>query len=139
MSLLSLRWIDDFYPCFGTTMEYCDTRLPSVFSFLTCKCFGLDNPVESYAAAELDDDVKMAMLVDETNAYSFLYPVQVPGKKSSFRWYCNFVVFSSSRVIYFVVLLSSSQSSGHNLLSYYVFQGRVQEIGAIFFCSATIS
>ncbi|CAM0881726.1 unnamed protein product [Alopecurus aequalis] len=41
---------------------------------------------ESYAAAELDDDVKMAMLVDETNAYSFLYPVEVPGKKSSFRW-----------------------------------------------------
>jgi hypothetical protein len=44
-------------------------------------------PLESYAATELDDDVKMAMLVDETNAYSFLYPVQVPGKKSSFRWY----------------------------------------------------
>jgi hypothetical protein len=56
------------------------------FSFLTCKCFGLDDPIESYAADELDDDVKMAMLVDETNAYSFLYPVQVPGKKSSFRW-----------------------------------------------------
>ncbi|KAM0881844.1 hypothetical protein ACQ4PT_032683 [Festuca glaucescens] len=49
--------------------------------------FAIVLPVsESYAAAELDDDVKMAMLVDETNAYSFLYPVQVPGKKSSFRW-----------------------------------------------------
>ncbi|XP_037464082.1 psbP domain-containing protein 5, chloroplastic-like isoform X2 [Triticum dicoccoides] len=45
--------------------------------------------VESCAAAtevELDDGVKMAMLVDETNAYSFLYPVQLPGKKTSFRW-----------------------------------------------------
>ncbi|KAI4972923.1 hypothetical protein ZWY2020_006758 [Hordeum vulgare] len=46
--------------------------------------------VESWAAAaatELDDGgVKMAMLVDETNAYSFLYPVQLPGKKTSFRW-----------------------------------------------------
>uniref|UniRef100_A0ACD5VLG4 Uncharacterized protein n=1 Tax=Avena sativa TaxID=4498 RepID=A0ACD5VLG4_AVESA len=49
--------------------------------------FAIVLPVsESYAAAKLDDDVKMAMLVDETNAYSFLYPVQVPGKKSSFRW-----------------------------------------------------
>ncbi|VAI80780.1 unnamed protein product [Triticum turgidum subsp. durum] len=39
------------------------------------------------AATEVDDDgVKMAMLVDETNAYSFLYPVQLPGKKTSFRW-----------------------------------------------------
>ncbi|VAI92900.1 unnamed protein product [Triticum turgidum subsp. durum] len=45
--------------------------------------------VQSCAAAtevELDDGVKMAMLVDETNAYSFLYPVQLPGKKTSFRW-----------------------------------------------------
>jgi len=45
--------------------------------------------VESCAAAatELDNDgVKMAMLVDETNAYSFLYPVQLPGEKTSFRW-----------------------------------------------------
>ncbi|KAE8774249.1 putative calcium-binding protein CML8 [Hordeum vulgare] len=39
------------------------------------------------AATELEDGgVKMAMLVDETNAYSFLYPVQLPGKKTSFRW-----------------------------------------------------
>ena len=64
-----------------------DTPFVFWFSSLICKCFGLDDPAESYAAAELDDDVKMATLVDETNAYSFLYPVEMPGKKSKFRWY----------------------------------------------------
>lgn len=49
--------------------------------------FAIALPVsESYADTELDDEVNMAMLVDETNAYSFLYPVQLPGKKLPFRW-----------------------------------------------------
>ncbi|GJN18370.1 hypothetical protein PR202_gb05524 [Eleusine coracana subsp. coracana] len=42
---------------------------------------------ESYAVMETDDeDVKMATQVDEINAYSFLYPVELPGKKFSFKW-----------------------------------------------------
>ncbi|XP_020181683.1 uncharacterized protein [Aegilops tauschii subsp. strangulata] len=65
-------------------------RRQLVLSGLACS-FAIVLPisvVESCAAAaEVDDDgVKMAMLVDETNAYSFLYPVQLPGKKTSFRW-----------------------------------------------------
>lgn len=35
---------------------------------------------------ELDDDVKMASLVDEINAYSFLYPLELPAKKFTFKW-----------------------------------------------------
>ncbi|GJM93898.1 hypothetical protein PR202_ga10491 [Eleusine coracana subsp. coracana] len=42
---------------------------------------------ESYAVMETDDeDVKMATQVDEINAYSFLYPVELPGKKFNFKW-----------------------------------------------------
>lgn len=36
---------------------------------------------------ETDEDVKMNTQVDEINAYSFLYPVELPGKKFSFKWY----------------------------------------------------
>ncbi|CAL4948707.1 unnamed protein product [Urochloa decumbens] len=41
---------------------------------------------QSYAAEETDEDVKMNTQVDEINAYSFLYPVELPGKKFSFKW-----------------------------------------------------
>uniref|UniRef100_A0A0F7GXJ1 Photosystem II reaction center PsbP family protein n=1 Tax=Habenaria pantlingiana TaxID=1498489 RepID=A0A0F7GXJ1_9ASPA len=39
-----------------------------------------------HAATELDGDVKMALFVDDINAYSFLYPTELPGKKFSFKW-----------------------------------------------------
>jgi hypothetical protein len=48
-----------------------------------------DDSVDSHAVAEMDEDVKMATLVDPINAYSFLYPVELPGKKFTFKWYCN--------------------------------------------------
>ncbi|KAL6615589.1 hypothetical protein ACP70R_037859 [Stipagrostis hirtigluma subsp. patula] len=35
---------------------------------------------------ETDEDVKMATQVDEINSYSFLYPVELPGQKFSFKW-----------------------------------------------------
>ncbi|XP_062205584.1 psbP domain-containing protein 5, chloroplastic [Phragmites australis] len=41
---------------------------------------------ESYAVTETNEDVKMNMQVDEINAYSFLYPVELPEKKFSFKW-----------------------------------------------------
>jgi len=41
---------------------------------------------EAYAVMETDEDVKMNTQVDEINAYSFLYPVELPGKKFSFKW-----------------------------------------------------
>ncbi|KAL0910646.1 hypothetical protein M5K25_021648 [Dendrobium thyrsiflorum] len=39
-----------------------------------------------HAVIEADEDVKMALVVDDINAYSFLYPAEVPAKKFSFRW-----------------------------------------------------
>uniref|UniRef100_A0A0F7GYK8 Photosystem II reaction center PsbP family protein n=1 Tax=Cypripedium formosanum TaxID=53042 RepID=A0A0F7GYK8_9ASPA len=39
-----------------------------------------------HAGIELDEDVKMTSLVDDINAYSFLYPVELPGKNFSFKW-----------------------------------------------------
>ncbi|KAJ1284336.1 hypothetical protein BS78_03G196200 [Paspalum vaginatum] len=41
---------------------------------------------EAYAVMETDEDVKMNTQVDEINAYSFLYPVELPGKKFLFKW-----------------------------------------------------
>ncbi|ONM40459.1 PsbP domain-containing protein 5 chloroplastic [Zea mays] len=40
----------------------------------------------AYAVMETNEDVKMNTQVDEINAYSFLYPVELPGKKFSFKW-----------------------------------------------------
>jgi len=51
------------------------------------KCFARNDYVEAYAVMETDGDVKMNTRVDEINAYSFLYPVELPGKKFSFKWY----------------------------------------------------
>lgn len=35
---------------------------------------------------ELDDDVKMEVLTDDINAYSFLYPVKLQAKNIAFKW-----------------------------------------------------
>lgn len=43
--------------------------------------------VASIAMVGMDDETKMALLVDEINAYSFLYPVESPSKKFVFKWY----------------------------------------------------
>lgn len=40
----------------------------------------------SIAVVGMDDETKMALLVDEINAYSFLYPVESPSKKFVFKW-----------------------------------------------------
>ncbi|KAG0463076.1 hypothetical protein HPP92_021552 [Vanilla planifolia] len=39
-----------------------------------------------HASIELDDDVKMALLMDDVNGYSYLYPVESLGKKLVFKW-----------------------------------------------------
>ncbi|KAK9141859.1 hypothetical protein Syun_011259 [Stephania yunnanensis] len=39
-----------------------------------------------FAATELVEDVKMASMVDDINAYSFMYPVKLPSKKFAFKW-----------------------------------------------------
>lgn len=38
------------------------------------------------AEVELNEDVKMDLLVDDINAYSFQYPMELPKKKFSFKW-----------------------------------------------------
>ena len=59
------------------------------------KHFVHDISVESYAAMETDEDVKMNTQVDKINAYSFLYPVELPGKKFSFKWYFSSLYYNS--------------------------------------------
>ncbi|KAM0932634.1 putative photosystem II [Dioscorea sansibarensis] len=39
-----------------------------------------------HAEVELNEDVKMGLLVDDINAYSFQYPMELPKKKFSFKW-----------------------------------------------------
>lgn len=40
----------------------------------------------SVAAVGTDEEIKMVQLVDDINAYSFLYPVELPSKKLVFKW-----------------------------------------------------
>lgn len=43
--------------------------------------------VDVHAEVELGgEDVKMALSVDDINAYSFLYPLELPAKKLTFKW-----------------------------------------------------
>lgn len=38
------------------------------------------------AGSDAEEGVKMASVVDEINAYSYLYPVELPSKKYVFKW-----------------------------------------------------
>ncbi|XP_020581155.1 psbP domain-containing protein 5, chloroplastic isoform X2 [Phalaenopsis equestris] len=52
-----------------------------------CSAMTVIFPISSlHAGTKLDEDVRMALLVDDINAYSFLYPVELPAKKFSFKW-----------------------------------------------------
>ncbi|KAL5729395.1 PsbP domain-containing protein 5 [Ranunculus cassubicifolius] len=44
------------------------------------------SPSDVLAAVDTDKELKMALAVDEINAYSFLYPVEMPSKKFVFKW-----------------------------------------------------
>ncbi|OUZ99694.1 Photosystem II PsbP [Macleaya cordata] len=55
--------------------------------------FGLSSSVSLFfpssapnAAVETDKEVKMALVVDDINAYSFMYPLELPSKKFVFKW-----------------------------------------------------
>ncbi|KAK9113899.1 hypothetical protein Syun_020696 [Stephania yunnanensis] len=39
-----------------------------------------------FVATELVEDVKMDYMVDDINAYSFMYPIELPSKKFAFKW-----------------------------------------------------
>lgn len=40
-----------------------------------------------FVGCHSEEDLKMASLVDEINAYSYLYPVEFLSKKLKFKWY----------------------------------------------------
>ncbi|CAI0444501.1 unnamed protein product [Linum tenue] len=51
--------------------------------------FGLCSSLASVAPISeclAEDDVKMGSMVDEINAYSYLYPMESPSKKFTFKW-----------------------------------------------------
>lgn len=87
----------------GRRFQQCFSRVSTAASLSTCKagpsrrdvallgcCYWAATviipPLGLHAAIELDGDVKMDLLVDDINAYSFLYPTELPGKKFSFKW-----------------------------------------------------
>lgn len=65
--------------------------------------------IASSAAVGTDDEIKMASLVDDINAYSFLYPVELPLKKFVFKWYAllDLKGMPSLRSFFFVCFLYS--------------------------------
>jgi hypothetical protein len=71
---------------------------------------------------ETDEDVKMNAQVDEINAYSFLYPVELPGKKFSFKWYLSSLYYDSVRISLLFILggfsMSSTRIAHSDLLSH---------------------
>lgn len=40
----------------------------------------------SVAGSVAEEDLRMDALVDEINAYTYLYPVELPSKKVLFKW-----------------------------------------------------
>ncbi|GAB4854178.1 PsbP domain-containing protein 5, chloroplastic, variant 3 [Ancistrocladus abbreviatus] len=51
--------------------------------------FGFSSSMTSIfpaSGAKAEEDVKMAALVDDINAYTYLYPVELPSKKIVFKW-----------------------------------------------------
>uniref|UniRef100_A0A2P2LD16 PsbP domain-containing protein 5ic n=1 Tax=Rhizophora mucronata TaxID=61149 RepID=A0A2P2LD16_RHIMU len=68
-------------PKFRQQIGFCrrDLMLSALSSSLTTAF-----PFSGYLAKE--EDLKMASLVDEINAYTYLYPVELPSKKFLFKW-----------------------------------------------------
>jgi hypothetical protein len=74
--------------------------LPTIetdFAILSCLAVALAGD------EELQQDPKMASFLDEVNAYSYLYPLELPSKNFVFKWYvcmyafaCHFILFSFS-------------------------------------------
>ncbi|KAK1264689.1 hypothetical protein QJS04_geneDACA023815 [Acorus gramineus] len=65
--------------------EMCVKRRGLLFLGL-CSSASLVLPLSALAAVEMDEAVKSATLVDDTNAYSFTYPMELPSKKFTFKW-----------------------------------------------------
>ncbi|KAF8400747.1 hypothetical protein HHK36_014047 [Tetracentron sinense] len=74
----------------------CSSSIPTSqngFAKRDLMLFGLSSSVSMFfpssilvAVAKPEDELKMSLLVDDINAYSFLYPVEFPSKKFVFKW-----------------------------------------------------
>lgn len=72
------RMIDwDFYGSFWRSLPFALSGL-FVFILITWNL----NPADSIA----EEDVRMISVVDDINAYSYSYPVELPSKKFVFKW-----------------------------------------------------
>lgn len=74
------------------------------FYFHDLDLITLHSPVmavlEISAATDLDGDLKTAVFVDDINAYSFVYPVELPRKKFVFKWWETEVIISFCSVFF---------------------------------------
>ncbi|WOL00355.1 psbP domain-containing protein 5, chloroplastic isoform X1 [Canna indica] len=85
LSLRTSAAVDSCHSAAAASMSSFSRR-DLLFSALTSS-FVFTLPISDlYAAVDLDDDVKMELLVDDINAYSFMYPVKLPAKKFAFKW-----------------------------------------------------
>ena len=50
--------------------------------------------ISSISGTLAEEDLKMDSLVDEINAYTYLYPVELPSSKFLFKWCMNSVQIS---------------------------------------------
>ncbi|KAK9135856.1 hypothetical protein Syun_015186 [Stephania yunnanensis] len=71
----------------GIKMEFAHLgRRDSMIFGLSSSIFMFFPSSGVFATTELVEDVKMAYMVDDINAYSFMYPVELPSKKIAFKW-----------------------------------------------------
>ncbi|CAN1785390.1 hypothetical protein LINPERHAP1_LOCUS16859 [Linum perenne] len=54
--------------------------------FGLCSSLSAALPFSVFADCLAEDDLKMASMVDEINAYSYSYPMELQSKKFSFKW-----------------------------------------------------
>lgn len=57
-----------------------------------------------FAVTLAGEEPKMASFSDEINAYSYLYPVELPSKKFVFKWYAKYMHFISTFFLYLYLL-----------------------------------
>ena len=75
-------------------------------------CVLLCDTIETYfllfclAVTLAEEEPKMASFLDEINAYSYMYPVELPSDNFTFKWYANYIY-----VLFRVKCVSSRPSS----------------------------
>lgn len=53
-----------------------------------------------------EEEVKMVSVVDDINAYTYSYPLELPSKKLTFKWYVHInVTFIHLRLFFFKLFI----------------------------------